>query len=103
MLDSPNAHMPAWSAYMRRQGLSSGTIRMRRYELHSWDRFIGTRWRRATFRDVERWIDSRPLGPNARGSAASHLRAFYRWARRETLTTADPCADVVTAKRPQRL
>lgn len=103
-MDTPNAQLFAWAAYMRRQGLSPGTIRMRRYELDSWDRWIGARWRQATFRDVEAWIESRiRLGPTAQGSAASHLRAFYRWARREGLAAIDPCADVVTAKRPQHL
>jgi site-specific recombinase XerD len=28
----------------------------------------------------------------------SHVRAFYRWARREDLVTIDPCADVTTPR-----
>jgi site-specific recombinase XerD len=101
-MDRPMTHFGSWAAYMRRQGLSPGTIRMRRYELRSWDRAVGARWRKATWRDVETWIDARPLGARARQSAASHLRAFYRWARRDQLVSIDPCADVVTAKVPRR-
>lgn len=101
-MDRPSEHFGAWGSYMRRQGLSAGTIKLRRYELWSWDRWIVGRWDEATFEDVEGWISSRPLGPKARQSAVSHLRMFYRWARREHLVTIDPCADVVTVKCPRR-
>jgi integrase/recombinase XerD len=83
---------------MRRQHLAPGTIDKRRYELASWSAWIGDGWTAATWRDVERWTDSRPLAARAQASAVSHLRAFYRWARREGLATIDPCADVVSPK-----
>jgi integrase/recombinase XerD len=83
---------------MRRRRLAPGTIDKRRYELASWSAWIGAGWTSATWRDVERWTDSRPLGARAQASAVSHLRAFYQWARREGVTTIDPCADVVTPK-----
>jgi integrase/recombinase XerD len=87
-----------WAASMRRQRLAPGTIDKRRYELASWSAWIGPGWSTAGWRDVERWTDSRPLGARAQASAVSHLRAFYRWSRREGLTVIDPCADVVTPK-----
>lgn len=83
---------------MRRQRLARGTIVKRRSELASWSAHIGPRWLEAGWRDVERWLDGRPLGPRAQASAVSHLRAFYRWARREGVTGVDPCADVTTPR-----
>ena len=96
--DGAAVHWAAWSASMRRRRLSPGTIDKRRYELVSWSAWMGPGWTAATWRDVERWTDSRPLGPRAQASAVSHLRAFYQWARREGVATIDPCADVVTPK-----
>jgi site-specific recombinase XerC len=92
------AHGAAWTASQRRAWLAPGTITKRRYELASWSAHIGPGWDTATWRDVERWLDSRPLGARAQASAVSHLRAFYRWARREGVATIDPCADVVSPR-----
>lgn len=88
---------------MRRSGLASGTVKKRRGELRSWERWIGAGWSSATWRDVEAWVSARPLGARAQASAVSHLRAFYRWARREGLTDADPCRDVEVPRIPRRL
>jgi integrase/recombinase XerD len=101
--DRPSAHAAGWQQAMRRAGLARGTILARTYALASWDASIGAGWREATWRDVESWLDGRPLGERAQASAVSHLRAFYRWARREGLTAADPCADVATPRLPIRL
>jgi site-specific recombinase XerC len=92
-----------WAGYaasMRRRGKAAGTITKRRYELASWSAWIGAGWTTATWREVEQWTDSRPLGARAQASAVSHLREFYKWARREGLVTVDPCADVDTPKLP---
>jgi len=97
-VDEPFDLWERWAASMRRQRLAAGTITKRRYELASWSAWVGPAWATATWRDVERWTDSRPIGPRAQASAVSHLRAFYRWARREGVTGADPCTDVVAPK-----
>jgi site-specific recombinase XerD len=78
-----------------------GTVAKRRCELRSWHRWIGDRWQVADFRDVEAWLEARPIGARAKNSAVSHLRAFYRWARREGLTDADPCRDVDLPRNPR--
>lgn len=94
----------AWAAWQRQHGLAGGTILKRRYELAMWATWIGTRWTTATWRDVEAWIASRVrLGPRAQASTISHLRAFYRWARREGLCDIDPCADVIAPRGGSRL
>jgi integrase/recombinase XerC len=103
-MDRVSDHLGGWASYQtHQQGLSPGTIRLRRYELGSWSQWIGGRWGEATFEDVEAWVGSRPLAAKARQSAVSHVRMFYRWARREHLTTVDPCADVISPKVPRRL
>lgn len=95
--------MVEWAAAMRRRGLSPATIQRRGYELRSWSGLVGERWRWATRQDVEAWIDSRPLGVRARYSSISHLHAFYRWARREGLTTVDPTELVERPRLDRRL
>jgi integrase/recombinase XerD len=95
-------HWAGWAASMRRGRLAPGTVTKRRGELASWSAHIGPNWRTAGWRDVERWIDGRPLGPRAQAAAVSHLRQFYRWARREGLVSIDPCADVVSPRVPVR-
>jgi integrase len=82
----------------QRAELASGTVLARRYCLRSWAEHIGERWTCADWRDVERWLAGRRLGPRARASAVSHVRALYRWARREGLVVIDPCADVDTPR-----
>ena len=96
-------HFTAWSGAMRRRGLAAGTVDLRRLELRAWSRFVGPRWREATWHDVEAWLGGRPVEPRTKASAVSHLRAFYRWARREGLVSVDPCADVETPRIPKRL
>lgn len=92
-----------FTGHQRAMAKAPGTIAKRRSELASWDRWIGDRWRGADFRDVEAWLEARPIGPRAKNSAVSHLRAFYRWARREGLTEADPCRDVDLPRNPRHL
>jgi site-specific recombinase XerC len=87
---------------MRRRGLQPSTIDKR---LSEWRSFLatGADWRHATRRDVECWVDERPLGARARYSAVSHLHCFYVWARREGLVRHDPTADVERPRLPRRL
>lgn len=89
---------------MRHGGLAAGTVRARHYQLRRWSKWIGAAWRDATWRDVEAWVAARDLGPSSASGTVSHLRAFYRWARREGLADGvDPCADVVSPRIPARL
>ena len=81
----------------------AGTILARRYALAGWSGWIGARWSEAGWRDVEAWLGSKRLVPRGHHSTVSHLRAFYRWARREGLVTADPCRDVELPRIPRRL
>lgn len=96
-------HLAAWEAHQRQVGLTVGTIRARRYLVQSWGRWIGDGWRDAGWRDVEAWIASKDLKPRGKNVAASHLRAFYRWCRREGSLDIDPCRDVELPKIPRRL
>jgi site-specific recombinase XerD len=98
-----NEELRAWEAHQRQIGLAAGTIVARRYLLESWSRWIGERWRDADWRDVEAWIASKNLKPRGQNGAASHLRAFYRWGRRQGWITADPCRDVELPRIPRRL
>lgn len=88
---------------MTRRGLASGTVYVRASELRAWLAFIGCAWVTATRHDVERWLDTRPLGARARYTAISHLSMFYRWAIREDMTATDPTAAVERPKLPRRL
>jgi site-specific recombinase XerC len=101
--DGMAEHLQAWEAHQRQVGLTTGTIRARRYLVQSWGRWIGDGWRDAGWRDVEAWIASKDLKPRGKNVAASHLRAFYRWCRREGSLDIDPCRDVELPKIPRRL
>lgn len=93
-----------WARSMRARRLKADTIKSRRGNWRSWMAFIGPgRWTEATWRDVEAWLDERPLGASATSRAISDLTMFYRWARREGLTTANP-TDLADAPRiPRRV
>lgn len=91
-----------YEAAMRRRGLAAGTIYHRMSHLRHWLAFVDD-WRTAGRRDVERWVDARPLGPRARYGAISHLSAFYRWAIREELVDSDPTVAVERPRLPHRL
>jgi site-specific recombinase XerD len=92
-----------WVAAMRRRGLADGTIYKRHHELEHWSAFVGDRWADVDRHELERWLDGRPLAARARYSAISHLHAFYTWAIREGLCTADPTILVERPKLPRCL
>lgn len=88
---------------MRVRRLSAGTISGRRTNWRKWFDFVGDRWDRAEHVDVERWLDERQLGPGATCRAVSDLASFYRWARRQELTSANPTDLVERPRIPRRL
>jgi site-specific recombinase XerC len=92
-----------WARAMRVRGLAKGTIDSRRTNWRKWMDHVGEGWDRADFCAVEEWLDGRPLGENATCRAVSDLASFYRWARRNGLTTADPTDLVERPRIPRRL
>lgn len=60
-------------------------------------------WRRATFRDVERWLAERGRGPGGTRNLVAGLRAWYRWAIREGMCEHDPTLLVDMPRLAQRL
>jgi integrase/recombinase XerD len=96
-------HFDGWARAMRVRGLADGTIKARRTDWHSWMAHIGDDWATATHRDVEAWLDPRPLGPTATCRAISNLAEYYRWARREGLATIDPTDLVERPRIPRSL
>jgi site-specific recombinase XerC len=101
--DGIHEQLQAWEVHQHQVGLTDGTIRARRYLLVSWAAWIGDGWRTAGWRDVEAWIASKDLKPRGQGAASSHLRAFYRWCRREGCLDIDPTRDVELPRVPRRL
>lgn len=53
---------------------------------------------RARHGDIDRWLDSRPLGPRTRYAYISNLASFYGWLVREELLDLDP---TVRVERPR--
>jgi integrase/recombinase XerC len=93
-------HLEAFAMAQRSRGLAESTIRhrgkqVRRYLLNVGPDRVWT----ADHRDVERWLSTRPLGVSALQRAMSDVSVFYRWARREELTTVSP---VALLERPRR-
>jgi integrase/recombinase XerD len=88
---------------MQRRGLAEGTVYKRQIELRSWLDHVGHAWATADRRNVDEWLDTRPLGARSRYSAISHLSAFYRWAIRDECATIDPTTAIERPKLPRRL
>lgn len=88
---------------MTRRGLAEGTVYKRQIELRSWFAHVGVDWAGATRREIDEWLDGRPLGLRARYSSISHLSSFYRWAMREDLAAVDPTAAIERPRLPRRL
>lgn len=66
--------------------------------------FTGPRVNVAAVRapDVERWLDSTSAGDVTRHSYVRHLRAFFRWARKEGLTNVVATEEVRLRRVPQK-
>lgn len=65
--------------------------------------FYGADLLSATWKDVESWLESRPLMPSSRADYLSYLHCFYEWAIREELTEHDPTVRVPVPRVPRRL
>lgn len=94
----------AFGHYQQRRNFSERTIHARRCVL------VKFNWHgaalsllTATKAEVERWLDSMPLGPQGRYTYTSHLHAFYRFSVREGLTTEDPTLTIDRPRLPKRL
>jgi site-specific recombinase XerD len=84
------------------RGLAANTIRHRSHQLRRYLEHVGPdRVWHADHRDVEAWLAPRALGSSAHGRALSDVAVFYRWARREELTTAEPTVKLDRPRRPR--
>lgn len=90
-----------YSSSMRRRELAAGTIYHRLHTARSWLTHLGALGLDldgVDRREVERWLDPRPLAARARYTEISNLHMFYVWAQREGLATRDP---TVLVERPR--
>lgn len=91
-----------YRAYMDGRGYAMTTIRSRLRVAreftaeHDWDGEV-------TFRDVERWLRTRPVKRPTQRTFLVALRAWYWWALREGLADKDPTALVEGPRLDRRL
>jgi integrase/recombinase XerC len=90
--------------YLRNQGRSPVTIYHRHCTLIRLAGYLGgTPLLEATPDDLYAWRDSLGhLGPGTIYAYVSHVRAFYDWAVKQKLITANPVIDVPVPKLPRR-
>lgn len=105
MGDSAEIHevRGAYRVTLRRRNYSPGTIESRMSVVRRWLEHVGDDWKIADRELVESWLDECGVGPTTRYGRVSHLHQFYRWARREGLTDADPTELVERPRLPHRL
>jgi len=86
----------------RTRGMAASTIRHRGLQIRRFLAHVGPErvWV-ADHRDIEAWLAGRDLGGHALRRALSDVAVFYKWARREQLTEADPTALLDRPKRTQ--
>jgi site-specific recombinase XerD len=92
----------AWSAAMRRRGLDGLTIRRRIALARRFDVGVDG-WRTAGRADVERWLEQLEVAPATMYATISHLRALYRWARREDVVAVNPMEAIESPRLGRRL
>ncbi len=91
-----------WWIAQERKALKPSTIQHRALQLRLFFDWLAPKSiADASRRDVELWLDSRPLGPKARYRAISDLHNFYTWAAREQLVGEDPTTDIDRPRLPQ--
>lgn len=94
--------LAGWWGYMRRRNWARGTRIKRLMEARRYTAAVPG-WREATWRDIERYVDERDVGPSTSRDIVSNLHAFYRWAGRDGHCSGDPTALVDKPKVPRRL
>lgn len=87
--------------FLGRRNLRPSTISQRRLALRRLGRAMDPA--RATTDDLERWLDEREMGPEARACEISHLRGFYKWAVKEGRLASNPALELVRPKIARRL
>lgn len=87
--------------YLRRRNLRPSTIGQRRLALRRLGRTFDLT--RVTTDELERWLDDRGMGPEARACEISHLRGFYKWAVNEGRLRHNPAEKLVRPKIARRL
>lgn len=87
-----------WQRYLVRRGYAINTRQHRMGLVRRWFDYIGDEWRAATFREVEAFAADLGVSPSSQRAHLSHLRAFYRWARREGIVDHNP-VDLVDLPR----
>jgi integrase len=91
--------LPAWRDSLVRRGLAPSTVQQWVYQVRRWWTFVGDKriWR-ATYRDVERYMDSGNGTAQYARTRVVVLHAFYVWARRTGLSKNDPTIEVERPK-----
>lgn len=79
-----------FTRYMRRRDLAPATVYKRRRYLFAFAEWLDRPLFDATPDDIDRFLDSRHIGPRTRYCWLSHLHAFYAWAVDHDLTLTDP-------------
>lgn len=87
--------------HITRRNLRPSTITQRRRALVRLGRSLDLS--RATTEQIEDWLDSRNMGPEARACEISHIRGFYKWAVAEGRLRHDPTIRLVRPKLARRL
>jgi integrase len=99
-------HMELVTGFLANQqmrGLSTATIKRRRWTLTTFVGGLGDGSLSASTVDIERFLAAKAT-PATRRALLCDLRAFYRWAAsRGHLNAADPTAPIETPKVPKRL
>lgn len=87
---------------MRLRGLSTNTVKRRRWTLRLFVVESGVSFAEATADDVESFMASRE-SPASRRAVLSDLRAFYAWANKKGVLSVNPTAPVDVPKVPKRV
>lgn len=87
--------------HLTRRNLRPSTIQQRRRALVRLSRVLELE--SVTTCELEDWLDSRNIGPEARATEISHLRGFYKWAVSEGRLDQDPTLKLVRPKLARRL
>lgn len=83
------------TAHLDFTGARRNTIRSKQHVLRMLSRFGGDKdLVDLTAQDIVRFLARPELSRNSRSTYLAHIRAFYRWAKREGIITDDPTAEL---------